>query len=403
MLDKFLHGIEIIELDNGTRPIQTVASSVIGLVGTAPQGPVNTPVLITGNPADAIAVFGEDTTGYTIPAALKAIFEQTGAMVVVVNVAAPDNEEQLNEDATFDPEKITSADIIGGIRADGTYYGAQCLLAAQTECKVQPRILCAPGFTHTRANDTGNPVVTAMVKIAERLHAVMIADCPNDTKENAIKHADDYTSPRLVCAYPFAKVYDTKTDSIREEPLSAYIAGAFARNDNERGFWWSPSNLIINGIVGLSKPVDFTLGDTNCTANLLNENNVMTVIQQDGFRLWGNRTTSADSKWQFISVRRTADMINDSLLRAHLWAVDRNITKTYTEDVCEGVNNYLRQLKNQGAILDGECWADKSINTPEQIQQGKVTFDFDFTPPYPAEHITFRSRMVNNYLNEIFE
>ena len=83
--------------------------------------------------------------------------------------------------------------------------------------------------------------------------------------------------------------------------------------------------------------------------------------------------------------------------------MDRNITKTYVEDVCEGVNNYLRYLKNIGAIIDGKCWADASINTPDQVEQGKVTFDFDFTPPYPAEHITFRSRMVNDYLEEIFK
>ncbi len=49
----FLHGIEIIEIDNGIRPIQTVASSVIGIVGTAPLAdaaafPLNMPVLIAG-------------------------------------------------------------------------------------------------------------------------------------------------------------------------------------------------------------------------------------------------------------------------------------------------------------------------------------------------------------------
>jgi phage tail sheath protein FI len=140
-----------------------------------------------------------------------------------------------------------------------------------------------------------------------------------------------------------------------------------------------------------------------CVANFLNERKVATIIQQDGFRLWGNRTCSADAKWCFISVRRTADMINDSLLRAHLWAVDRNITKTYVEDVCEGVNNYLRYLKNIGAVIGGNCWADAALNTPDQIQQGKIVFDFDFTPPYPAEHITFRSRLVSDYLEEIFE
>ena len=51
MADHFLHGVEVVEIDNGPRPIRTVRSSVIGLVGTAPDAdeqrfPLNTPVLI---------------------------------------------------------------------------------------------------------------------------------------------------------------------------------------------------------------------------------------------------------------------------------------------------------------------------------------------------------------------
>jgi phage tail sheath protein FI len=133
----------------------------------------------------------------------------------------------------------------------------------------------------------------------------------------------------------------------------------------------------------------------------MNENEVATVIQKQGFRLWGNRTCSSDPKFAFLSVRRTADMINESLLRAHLWAVDRNITKTYIEDVTESVNAYLRELKALGAIIGGECWADPELNTPATIAAGKIYFDFDFTPPYPAEHVTFRSSLVNDYLEEI--
>lgn len=402
MADTYLHGVEVIELDGGSRPISTVASSVIGLVGTAPQGPVNTPTLILGSRSEAVKIFGEDKDGYTIPAALDAIFDQVGAAVVVVNVADPNNPAHINEDTNkLDPNLISLSDVVGGVNTDGTYKGLQCLLAARTECKVQPRLLIAPGFTHQKPEGNSNPVVSEMITIAERLRAMIIADCPNNTKEDAFSYMEGFGSERLFCIYPWAKVM--KGDNIVEEPLSGRIAGLIAKSDNNRGFWWSPSNLVINGIVGISKPIDFTLGDSVCVANFLNEHKVATVIQQDGYRLWGNRTASADAKWCFISVRRTADMINDSLLNAHLWAIDRNITKTYCEDVCEGVNNYLRYLKNIGAIIDGNCWADSSINTPDQIQQGKVVFDFDFTPPYPAEHITFRSRLVGDYLEDIFK
>ena len=119
--------------------------------------------------------------------------------------------------------------------------------------------------------------------------------------------------------------------------------------------------------------------------------------------MWGNRTTSSDPKWAFLCVVRTADIINDSLLRAHLWAVDRGITKQYVNDVIEGVNAYLRNLVSLGAILGGTCWADPDLNTADQIADGKVYFDFDFTPVYPAEHIIFRSQLTNDYISEVFE
>ncbi|NEU35230.1 phage tail sheath family protein, partial [bacterium LRH843] len=86
-------------------------------------------------------------------------------------------------------------------------------------------------------------------------------------------------------------------------------------------------------------------------------------------------TLSSDKKWTFLCVVRTADMIDESLKAAHLWAVDRGITKTYVSDVIEGVNAYLRYLNNIGAILGGSCWADPDLNSADQIAQGKVYFD----------------------------
>jgi phage tail sheath protein FI len=403
MPEQFLHGVEVIELNDGARPIQTVKSSVIGLVGTAPQGPVNTPTLILGSRAKAVEIFGANDDAnkdYTIPKALDGIFDQAGAMVVVINVADPSNPAHLTT-GSLDPANINMADVVGGV--DGTtgqYKGVHALLAANSELGVTPRILIAPGFTHDMPSGNANPVVSELLGIAENLRAVIIADLPNTNDTDAIDYVGDFGSARVYPIYPWVKVLDS-LGAIVEEPASARVAGLIVKSDNKRGFWWSPSNMVINGIVGISKPIDFVLGDVNSKANYLNENNIATIIQESGFRLWGNRTLSADPKWAFLQARRTADMINDSLLKAHLWAVDRNITKTYIEDVLEGVNNYLRHLKSIGAIIGGTAFADPELNTPDQIAQGKVSFDFDFTPPYPAEHITFRSKMTDDYLSEI--
>ena len=54
-----------------------------------------------------------------------------------------------------------------------------------------------------------------------------------------------------------------------------------------------------------------------------------------------------------------------------------------------------------GAILGGRCWPTPELNTKESLEDGQVYFDFDFTPPPPAERVTFRSRLTNDYLEEI--
>ncbi|WP_330927085.1 phage tail sheath protein [Candidatus Sororendozoicomonas aggregata] len=384
MASDFLHGVEVVEIDGGTRPIRTVKSSVIGLIGTAPNAdavkfPLNTPVLIAGNRAEAAAL-GD---GGTLPASIDGIFDQAGAVVVVVRV---------RQDADDDE---TLSNVVGGVTAGGDYEGVHALLGAKSVVGAQPRILCAPGFSHQQ------PVAAELVVIAEKLRAVAIIDGPNTTDDAAKTYAGNFGSHRAYLVDPWVKIWDTQLNAETVQPASARVAGMIARSDNDRGFWWSPSNTEMLGIIGTARPVDFTLGDVNARANLLNESNVSTIIRENGFRLWGNRTLGADPKWAFLSVRRTADIIQDSIQRAHLWAVDRNITATYVESVTDGVNAYLRELKALGAIAGGSCWADKDLNTKEAIQAGRVYFDFDFGPYSPAERLTFRSHLNNDYLEEI--
>lgn len=439
-MSDFLHGVEVIELDQGTRPIKTVKSSVIGVIGTAPfadaeKFPLNTPVLVAGRRKEAAPLSKayaiekantdavtkaiaegkteaeakaageaavtallasaelENATEGTLTAAMDGVFDQAGAAVVVIRV-----DEALTAEGDID-EAATLSNLVGGVSGSGDYEGVQAFLAAESVLGVSPRILVAPGFTHQRPSGNKNPVAAEMVGIAERLRAVIIADGPNTNDAEAKAYRKDFGSRRVFVVDPKVKVF--KEGEVVVEAASARVAGMIAKSDNDRGFWWSPSNTLMNGIVGTARAIDFQLGDSNARANLLNESEVSTIIRQDGFRLWGNRTCSANPKWAFLSVVRTADMINDSLLRAHMWAVDRNITKTYIEDVTNSVQSYLDSLKAQGAILGGKIWPEDELNTPENIAAGKIYFSFDFTPPTPAEHIVFRSILTNNYLEEL--
>jgi phage tail sheath protein FI len=399
MTTTFLHGVEVLELDTGLRPIRTVRSAVIGLVGTAPGAdetvfPLNQPVLVPGSRAIA----GQLGSTGTLPGAMDGIFDQVGATVVVVRVE----------------EGATELDTMANVAGNGTAYtGVYALLKAESELGVTPKVLIAPGFTHQRIEDSENPgtflvnpVVAELLGIAqdsvglgERLRAIVVADGPNTTDAAAQDYAADHGSDRLYVVDPWVRVL--QGINFVDQPSSARVAGVIARVDAEVGFWESPSNKLIQGISGIGRAVPFALGDANSAANILNENKVATIIREQGFRLWGNRTTASDSKWSFLSVRRTADMVNESILRGHLWAVDRCINRTYLQDVAESVNEYLRSLKARGAILGGECWIDPEANTAGNIADGRVTFDFDFTPCYPAERVSFRSVLTNGYLTEL--
>jgi phage tail sheath protein FI len=400
----FLHGVEVIEIDDGPRPIRTVRSAIIGIIGTAPDAdpvafPLNKPVLIAGSRLEAskLDVSLTGTRLGTLPNAVDLILDQIGAAIVVVRV----------EEGTAGAGQAagTLANILGGA-ANGSYQGVHAFLGAQSALGVAPRILLAPGFTGNRPEDPdnsgtflANPVVSELVGIAERLRAIIVADGPNSNDAAAIAYTGDWGSKRVYVVDPFVKVQ--RGTAIVNEPASSAVAGLIAKIDNDRGFWWSPSNQNINGILGTARPIDFALGDINSRANFLNEANVTTIIREDGYRLWGNHTCSSDEKYTFLNVVRTADIINDSILRAHLWAVDRNITKTYIDDVEESVNAYIRTLVAMGAIAGGRCYADPDLNSPASIAEGKVWFNVEFTPYYPAEHVIFRSRITNDYLEDI--
>lgn len=342
--------------------------------------PLNKPTLLTSNRLEAARL----GTAGSLPDAVKGIYDQIGAVIVVIRVA------QVTDDTT----NGTITNIIGGVNS-GTdaYEGVQAFYSAMTDLGVKPKILIAPGFTHNQS------VLTAMVTVADRLKAHIVADGPNTTDAAVQTYAQNFGTRRIYMVDPGVKIFENGAEVFK--PASARVAGVIARVDNEEGFWTSPSNKEINGIIGTKRGVDFAIDDANCRANILNSQNITTIIRKEGFRNWGNRTLSSDKKWAFLSVSRVSDIIAESIVESSMWAVDRNITKTFLQQVADSVTAYLQILKAEGAILGGKCWPDPDLNTPENIAQGKVYFNYDFGPVYPAEHITFSQILNNDYLKEL--
>ncbi len=208
MTEKFLHGVNVIEITSGSRTVRTTKSSVIGVIGTAPDAdiPFNKPVLIAGSLKEA-AKLGKKGT---LPSAISAIFSQIGATVVVIRV-----EESNNTDANL-KESETLQNIMGGVDEEtGKYKGIQVFLSSESIVHVAPRVLIAPGFTHQLSTNNENelaknPVVSALIPIAEKLRAIVISDGQNTIDEEAIKWRKSVGSSRVYVVDPWVKIFTDK-------------------------------------------------------------------------------------------------------------------------------------------------------------------------------------------------
>lgn len=375
------HGVRVTELNDGTRPIRTIDSAVIGLIAHASDAdatyfPLDTPVLVT-NVQTAIGKAGVDGT---LADALDAIVDQANAAVVVVRIAK----------GATDAE--TTSNAIGTTTVDGKYTGMKALLGAQSSLGVKPRILGAPGIDNLA-------VATELVSLAQKLRGFVYAYAYGcETKEEVATYVENFGARELMPIWPDFVAWDTTTSSSVPAYAVARALGLRAMIDNKYGWHKTLSNVEVSGVTGISKDVWFDLQDSTTDANYLNEKNVTTLIRKDGFRFWGSRTCSSDPLFAFENYTRTAQIIADTIAEAMFWAVDKPLTPFLVKDIIDSINAKFREWKAQGYIIDATAWYDSEINTETTLKDGKLYIDYDYTPVPPLENLMFRQRITDRYL-----
>lgn len=465
----YLHGIETIEITRGARPVQVIKSAVIALIGIAPVSTGPEKLTLVLNERDA-AAFGIPALENTIGSALKAIFAQGPATVMVVNVFDPANHAvavdfnyvvtngkfkisdrllvdglvvettgvspvtlSLNTDYVYDattqtvtilngasyPDNtvlkasfnaltddlsdVTDAEVIGidqAIPTDST--GLKRFKAAFNELGFNPRVIIAPWFSSRPAVAVEMETLASSALV--RGHAIL-----DPVKSATLSHVltgrgstagvvknFQTSNPRTILTFPYVKDFDVFYNQEGESPLSAYLAGVIANTDYTRGYWKSPSSEKIKGILGLSKVVTFRANDAQTDANILNEQGIVTVSSgyARGYAVFGNRSAAWPGSTlpeNFISIRRTADVIHESLEQAFLQFLDEPITPAVIDAIRETGNGFMRRLIAQGALVGGEVKYIAANNDPTQIANGQLVFDLEFMPPPPLERITLRS------------
>lgn len=380
MAQDYHHGVRVIEVNEGVRPIRTIETAIIGIIATADDAdastfPLNTPVLSTSVRTDS----GKAGTTGTLARVLDAIADETSPLCVIVRVAEGDTEAETN------------SNVIGTVTDQGQYTGMKALLTAQSKLGVKPRILAAPGL------DTLE-VATELAGVAQQLRAFAYVSAIGATKEAAVAYRDNFGQREIMPIFGDFTSWNVTTNAAETLYATAKAVGLRAKLDNDIGWHKTLSNITVNGVSGLTKDVFWDLQDPNTDAGYLNSNEVTCLIRHGGFRFWGSRTTSDDPLFAFENYTRTAQVLADTIAEAHMWAVDKPLHPTLVKDIIEGVNAKFRELKSLGYIIDANAWYDEEINTATTLKSGKLYIDYDYTPVPPLENLLFRQRITDRYL-----
>lgn len=373
------HGVRVIEINGGSRPIRTVATAIVGVVCTATDAdpalfPLDRPVLIT----DVLGAIPKAGKAGTLRATLQAIADQANPVTVVVRVAPGPTDVD------------TTAAVIG--KKDGSAYtGMQALLVAESLVGVRPRILACPGL------DT-QPVTVALAVIARKLRAMAYVSCAASASVvEAIAYREQFSERELMLIYPDFVAFDTTTSTSPMAYATARAVGLRARIDQEQGWHKSISNVGVSGVTGISRDVHWDLQDPATDAGQLNAADITTLINSSGYKFWGSRTCSEDPLFAFETATRTAQILADTIAQAQQVYIDKPLHPSLVRDLIEAINAKFRELKTAGYVIDANAWYDEAANSNASLSIGQLAIDYDYTPVPPLENLQLNQRITDRY------
>jgi hypothetical protein len=166
-----------------------------------------------------------------------------------------------------------------------------------------------------------------------------------------------------------------------------------ARSDATRGVHKAPANELLSGVVGVERTMsDVEQGQLNLAGV-----NVIRVFAPGGrATLWGARTTSRDTNWQYVNIRRLFNFIELSIERGIAWAVFEPNNLALWQKLRRTIRAFLRQQWRDGALFGEEpddafyITIDERLNPFSEQALGRLHIEIGIRPSYPAEFIVVR-------------
>jgi phage tail sheath protein FI len=266
-----------------------------------------------------------------------------------------------------------------------------------------------PEYPPTLTPDEILALQQALIGHCEKMHyRVAILDTLDDLTPDCAAAARvnfQYTN-HAALYYPWILVDDPLLPGVvRAIPPSGIVAGIYARSDLKYGVHKPPANAIAEGVLDVRTQVDAIIHGELNDANV----NVIRSFPGRGIRVYGARTVSTDTTWNFVNVRRLILMIEKAIDQNSQWIVFESNAARLWREMDRIVRAYLESLFRAG-MLDGptsddaylvKC--DESLNPPETVDAGQVICLLGVQPPYPAEFVVVIVGKTQSALNILQE
>jgi len=350
MPDFHVPGVYVEEVRFPAR-IEGVPTSAAGFIAVTGSGPLL-------GPLTSFADFERAATGnlgVNLPLAVRGFFDNGGERCFVAQVAAGESLEPGL--AALAAEKIS----ILCCPDEALVQNAAAILAAH--CENRKDCMC----------------------ILQSLHAVV----PTAT------HQPPVHSSYVAYYYPWVTVPSLDGTSSVTIPPCGHIAGIYAQTDNARGVWHAPANVALAGVTALSHDL------TDAESDELNTGGINTLrrFSGQGVKVWGARTTSTDTNWLYVNIRRFFIFLEESIQKGTQWAVFEPNGPKLWASVHASIENFLENLWQQGALQGAtrqdaffvKC--DLTTMTQDDVDNGRLICIVGIAAVRPAEFVIIQIGM----------
>ena len=253
---------------------------------------------------------------------------------------------------------------------------------------IAPGLLIAPGWSHIPEVGIALTAKAAAINGVFKAEALLDLDTTKATKYTdckQVKESSGFTSAFGVPMWPCDRIGELIF--AKSAVIAARTAYQDAANGNVPNL--SPSNKLL-GVTGqcLADGTEVVLDQDQ--GNTVNSYGVLTAINVNGWRSWGNYTgaypASSDAKDIYISVRRMFNWHGNTFIQTYYDKVDDPMNTVLVESVVDSENIRCGAYAPKywaGASMEYR----KSDNPQTSILAGKVTFRQRITPYTPAQEI----------------